>query len=114
MSDACAYTSAPARAAMSAVPSDEASTTTTSSTAPSSRRRTSDFTIGPMVRASSRAGTHTEIEQSRSAAISSGGKWEWWRSVPVRLVDDHVAHGRIEALLRLLHEPVLEPVLLAA
>src|SRR5215213_11759246 len=114
MSAAWAYTSAPSRSAISPVPSCEASTTTTSSTAPSSRSRTSDSTIGPMVRASSRAGTHTDIEQSRSAASCSGGKWEWWRSVPLRLVDDHVANGRVEALLGLRDEPVLEPVLLAA
>src|SRR3954467_3667458 len=114
MSERCACTSAPARAAISAVPSADASTTTTSSTAPSSRSCTSDSTIGPIVPASSRAGTQTEIEQSRSAAISSGGKCEWCRRVALRLVDHHVAHGRVEALLGLVHEPVLEPVLLAA
>src|SRR3954466_14486408 len=114
MSERCAYTSAPARAAISAVPSADASTTTTSSTAPSSRSSTSDSTIGPMVRASSRAGTQTEIEQSRSAAISSGGKCEGCRRVALRLVDDHWGGGLFEWLFPLLNDPLLEPVLLAA
>src|SRR3954464_11590053 len=57
---------------------------------------------------------HTETVQSRRAESSSGGKWEWWWDVPLRLLDDHVSYGRIEALLGLLDQPVLEPVPLAA
>src|SRR3954471_13037781 len=100
---------------MSPVPSLDASTTTTWSITPRVRRSTSGSAIPAIVRASLRAGTHTDTVHSRAAAISSGGKWEWWRSgVRLRLLNDHVPHGGVEALLGLLHEAVLEPVALAA
>ena len=65
--------------------------------------------------ASSRAGTQTEIVQSRSAASSSGGNWEWWyEPVRRRYSTTMCRTGGVEALLRLLDQALLEPVELPA
>ena len=67
------WTSAPARAATSAVPSAEpASTTITASMTLRSRRSSRDSTMAPIVPAVSRAGTHTVTVSVFASAVRSG------------------------------------------
>src|SRR5919199_2063709 len=86
-------TLAPARSASAAVPSLEAaSTTTTSSITPPSRRSIIAPTIGSIVAAQSRVGTHTEIVAVRSSRTRSAGNEEWCSERT-----PHVGIGMLEA-----------------
>src|SRR5437763_3687556 len=62
---------------MAAVSSLESSTTTIWSTSPSSRSGSRASRIGPIVRASSRAGRQTDTEAGHAAASDSGLKSVW-------------------------------------